>query len=514
MPSACLNRISEKLQSPVDSICLGIFRVIVGVTFCFHFASYLRNSWVEAFFVAPEFHFKYFCFEWVEALSGDGMRILFRGMFAVSVMVAIGLLYRLSSLMLAFGYTYIFLIDKSQYQNHYYLLMLTTWLLVLLPANASLSVDGLFRRIVRQTSVPLWNLWLIRFQVALPYFFGGVAKVSSDWMHGQPMRMKLANSTWYPFVGSAFTEEWCVQLFVWGGLFFDLLVVPFLLWKRTRLVAYFFALTFHVTNATLFNIGVFPWFMMFATLVFFEPSWIRRFLFIPLRKSVEGPRIPTRWPLRIAMIYVVVQLLLPWRHYFYSGDVNWTEEGHFFAWHMKLRDKKSVCKFRYREIESGRVGDINILRYITPQQASHATGDPEMIVQLCRFLKQKMVQDGVADCEIYALTITSLNGRRPQTLVNSELDLASIPRGAFLPDEVFVPLEEPLRPFNPWRIPRAEWTNHIQVSNHDFWFGAGSPNSSTEPDNAVNDLSTEQSRSAVGDSSTRRLARYSPEAAL
>jgi len=404
--------------------------------------------------------------------------------------------------MLALGYTYIFLIDKSQYQNHYYLLMLTTWLLVLLPANATFSVDGLFRRSVRSASVPLWNLWFIRFQVALPYFFGGIAKLNSDWIHGQPMRMKLANSTWYPVIGPYFTEEWCVQLFVWGGLLFDLAVVPLLLWKRTRLFAYFVALTFHLMNATLFNIGVFPWFMMFATLVFFEPKLMKRFLMFSRRRATGESVEPRIWGLRIATIYVVAQLLLPWRHYFYPGDVNWTEEGHFFAWHMKLRDKKSVCKFRFRDSKSGRRGDINILRYITPQQASHATGDPEMIVQLCRFLKQKKADEGLPGCEIYALTITSLNGRRPQTLVNSEIDLASIPKGVFLPKEVFVPLEEPLRPFNPWKIPRPQWTDHVQISNRDFWFASGAPDKSGE---ALTDLPTEQSRSAFAGSAIEQL---------
>lgn len=469
-------RTTAYMTAPVDVAFLAFFRVVVGGAFFYSFLSSLSQGWVEFCYVSPEFHFKYFGFEWVQPLPGRGMTWLYQTLCVCALLVATGTVYRLSSILLATGYSYVFLIDKSQYQNHYYLLVLTAWLIAFLPAHRAFAVDSLRSKRSDSSAVPRWCLWIVRFQVAMPYFFGGIAKLNSDWIHGQPMRMKLANSTWYPLVGSFFTEEWCVQGFVWGGLLFDLLVVPFLLWKRSRLIAFFVALCFHLMNATLFSIGVFPWFMILATMVFFEPGWPRVLRSHRHTGSVRAPEGLPQTPQWLAagmILYVTVQCLLPWRHLFYRGNVNWTEEGHFFAWHMKLRDKKTVCKFRWHDPETGDVGDINVLHYITQQQASHATSDPEMIVQLCRFLKQEVSRDRKRECRILALNLTSLNGRRPQPLVNPTLDLGSVDAAAYLPREVFVPLTEPLKPFQPWRVPRKEWIRHVDVDNYDFWFGPG-----------------------------------------
>lgn len=463
----------KRLATPVDGAFLAVFRICTGASFFFCFLSSLQNGWVERFYVHPQFHLKYYGFFWVEPLPGEWMRPFFYGLLVASAAVTVGFFYRVASVLLAIGYTYVFLLDKSLYQNHYYLLVLTSWMLTVLPAGRLLSIDSLFSRTVVR-AVPAWQLWLVRFQVGLPYFFGGVAKVNTDWIHGQPIRMKLANSTWYPVIGGFFTEEWCVQIFVWGGMLFDLLVVPFLLWKPTRVYAYLTALCFHLLNATLFNIGVFPWFMIFATTVFFDPSWSR---ILSLKRAAVVPpseHLPLHgrsfipW---LAGTYVVVQVLLPWRHYLYEGNVNWTEKGHYFAWHMKLRDKKSICKFRWRDRSSNRAGEVNILDYITPEQASHATADPEMIVQLGRLLSSKLQSEQHGNYEVFALNITSLNGRKPEPIVNPNLNLAAVPATFFLPSSVYTPLTEPLRPMKPWRVPRLQWTDHLEIPDREFWLG-------------------------------------------
>ena len=67
-----------------------------------------------------------------------------------------------------------------------------------------------------------------------------------------------------------------VYLFSYGGLLLDLFAVPLLLWPRTRNLTYAVTLGFHLMNAQLFNIGMFPWFMICATLLFFPPDWPRR----------------------------------------------------------------------------------------------------------------------------------------------------------------------------------------------------------------------------------------------
>src|SRR5918997_832685 len=115
-------------------------------------------------------------------------------------------------------------------------------------------------------------------QMGIVYFYGGLAKLNGDWLAGEPMRTFLRSNTDFPVIGSLFTDERMVYLFSYGGLLLDLLVVPFLLWRRTRLVAFAFAVAFHFTNSHLFNIGIFPWLAIAATTLFFSPSWPRRFV--------------------------------------------------------------------------------------------------------------------------------------------------------------------------------------------------------------------------------------------
>ena len=61
-----------------------------------------------------------------------------------------------------------------------------------------------------------------------------------------------------PIVGELFLSEFVVVAFSWGGLFFDLLIVPLLLWKKSRVAAYLSCIAFHLLNSVLFNIHVFP----------------------------------------------------------------------------------------------------------------------------------------------------------------------------------------------------------------------------------------------------------------
>jgi len=41
--------------------------------------------------------------------------------------------------------------------------------------------------------------------------------------------------------------------------------------------------------------------------------------------------------------------LVPLRHLLYPGYVSWNEQGHRFAWQMKLRDKEGFANGKIRE---------------------------------------------------------------------------------------------------------------------------------------------------------------------
>ncbi|MGH8874320.1 MAG: HTTM domain-containing protein, partial [Acidimicrobiia bacterium] len=239
---------------------------------------YLANGWVTRYYQQPSFFFTYWPFDVVRPWPGEWMTWHFLAMGLAAFFVAIGFCYRISAPALFLLFTYVFLLDKARYLNHFYLVSLVAFVMTVLPAHRAFSVDALLHPRLRVATVPAWTLWLVRFQIGVPYFFAGLAKLNRDWLRGEPLRSWLAARTDVPLVGRFFTEEPVVWGMTYGALLFDLAVVPLLLHPRTRRWAFASALVFHLLNARLFSIGIFPWMMILLTTLFFPPNWPRRLL--------------------------------------------------------------------------------------------------------------------------------------------------------------------------------------------------------------------------------------------
>ena len=162
------------------------------------------------------------------------------------------------------AFTYCELIDATLYLNHYWFVTLTFTLLAFVPTSG-------------RATVPILVVWVLRFQVGIVYVMAGLAKLNRDWLvHGEPMTTWLASRTDTPVIGELFDEPWAGRIASWTGAAFDLTIVGWLLWRRSRPFAWAALVVFHVLTWRLFAIGVFPWVMIAATTIFFSPSWPRR----------------------------------------------------------------------------------------------------------------------------------------------------------------------------------------------------------------------------------------------
>src|SRR6185503_2026118 len=275
------------------------------------------------------------------------------------------------------------------------LISLVSLLMVFIPAHHAFSLDARWGFTRPSDTAPAWALWLLRAQVGLVYLFGGVAKLNSDWLQGEPVRGWLAPHAGLPVVGPWMGQEWLVWVFAYGGLFFDLAVTPALLWRRTRPWAFAAAVLFHLTNSVVFRIGIFPWFMIAATSLFFAPDWPRRWLRTPRQSTAGvargGGEKPRSWTvsrkvLALLGTYLAVQSLVPLRHFLYQGNVNWTEEGHRFSWRMKLRDKVGEARFFVTAKDTGDTRAADPTRYLTAAQLDEMSTRPDMILQFAHHL--------------------------------------------------------------------------------------------------------------------------------
>jgi len=471
-----VTRLRDALFRPVDIAWLPVFRIAFGVLIFEEALRYLLGGLGRNLYIRPPFHFTYEGFGWVQPWPGIGIYVHFAALALLAAFVALGLFYRVAAPLLALAFTYVFLLDQARYLNHFYLVVILGWILAILPAGRALSLDARMRPALRSAAAPAWTLWLVRGQIAVVYVYAGIAKLNLDWLRGEPLRMWLAERSDLPLFGEFLTEDWVPFAMSYGALVLDLFCVPLLLWRRTRALAFALLVLFHALNVLLFDIGIFPWLMLAATLVFLEPDWPRAFARrlrgtrheVAPSPSDRAPLVAstsTRRGLILAALaaHFAIQLVVPLRHLLYPGDVNWTEEGHRFSWRMKLRGKDGWVAFSIREPRSGRVWAIDPsappadwgldvsgdewpsdVPYLTPRQVRKMAGLPDMVLQFAHHIAERFERAGYPGVEVRARVLTSLNGRKHQLLIDPEVDLAAEPR-SLLPAHWILPLREPLR---------------------------------------------------------------------
>ena len=467
LASISWRRICTALFEPVDISFLVFFRIVFGGILVWEVYRYFPRGWIGRYFVDPVVNFTYYGFSWVKPWPGRGMYIHFFVLGLAAACVMVGFLYRIATPVLFVTFTYFFLLDQTRYLNHFYLVCLISFLMCFLPAERAFSLDALLRPKIRSDVVPAWTLWLLRAQVGIPYFFGGIAKLNNDWLRGgEPMRIWLSPFTRITGLGHLFGAEWVVYSFVIGGLLLDLLVVPLLLWRRTRPFAFAAAIVFNLINAVIFEIGIFPWLMLGALLIFFPPDLVRRaaraFMSpgedfddaTPSQVSArsktgsEGhscPPLLTSQKVVVGLLaaYFAVQLFLPLRHYLYPGNVSWTEEGHNFAWHMKLRTKVGEAVFTITDPRTGQTWTIKPADYLESHQVTKMSTKPDLLVLFAHHLADEKRREGYDDVEVRARAMVSLNGRQPQLLIDPNVDLAK-EEVRLLPKPWILPLTTPL----------------------------------------------------------------------
>ena len=433
-------------RAQVDAGSLAIFRIAFGLVGVFIVVRFFAYGWIDALYVDPAHHFTYLGFGWIKPWPGWGMYAHFAALGLLALGIAAGYRYRLCALLFFLGFTYVELLDKTAYLNHYYYAALVCLLMVFLPLDRSLSLDAWLKSRTLWSTAPQGALWLLRAQVATVYVFAGVAKLNSDWLlEAQPLRIWLQDHTGLPLVGPMLGDIWVAHAFSWGGAFFDLTIVGWLMWQRTRPVAYGVLVIFHVMTYLLFpEIGVFPWLMMGAALLFFSPDWPRRLVSklrgtrpqIPLndRTPLYGSADNSRhWKVGLAVaavtIYLAVQLVLPLRHYAYPGNVRWNEEGYRFAWRVLLTEKVGLVEYRVHDPATGRRWRTWPEQYLTPLQAERMATQPDMILETAHLIASDFAGRGYPSVQVFADVFVAMNGTEASRLVDPRVDLAAVSHG-------------------------------------------------------------------------------------
>ncbi len=480
-------RLHRWMYQPLDIAALAAYRILFGLLMFVGTLRFMGQGWIERLFVEPTFHFKYWGFHWVQVPGPMGLHLLYAGIALSALLVALGAFYRVAIIAFWCLFTYAELMDVTTYLNHYYFVSLQALILCFLSPHRAWSIDAARRPALAATTLPAWQTWWLRFQVGVLYLYAGLAKIESDWLfHAQPLNLWLPTHSGMPIIGPLLGQPWVHFAFSWFAFLFDTFIIAFMLWKKARPLAFCVILVFHFFTHLFFNIGLFPFIMVFGVLIFFEPDWPRRLArrlmrvaatvaaftrsearrphadrWVPGRPEVRGPEadrpvpdaaaaaaVPsrwTRWQATTALAvfgFCLMQFLLPLRHWAYPGTVLWHEQGMRFSWRVMLREKSGALDYRVVDA-TGHTVFVSPHRYLTMQQYREMAAQPDMILQLAHRIRDDYNARGVGPVEVYADSKVSLNARVARPIIDPQANLAAISDGTRRADWIMPPPTEP-----------------------------------------------------------------------
>ena len=437
--------IQRFLFKPIDNSQLIIFRVFYGLLICAESFGAIALGWVRRTFIEPRFTFSFIGFEWLQPLPGPGMYIYFVLMGICGIFITLGYKYRYSAFAFAFLWTGVYLMQKTSYNNHYYLLMLLAFIMALLPANRAFSLDARYRPELRSDVMYNGIRWIIILQLFIVYTYASVAKLYADWLDLSIIEVMMKQRADYFLIGDFLQLHWVHWGIAVFGITFDLLIVPAMLWRPTRKIGFLLSIFFHLFNSVVFGIGIFPY-LALAFLVFFFPTQTIRNLFFRKRKKISIPEeiAPPKYRklvLGTFGIYFVVQLLLPLRHHTFKDDVLWTEEGHRLSWRMMLRSRSGSIKVKVVDKATNDFEYIKLDDYLTKKQKRKVASYPDFTWQFAQYLKKEYAKKG-KDIRVYVYTNVRVNNGKFYELIDHKVDLASVPWKHFSHNEWIMPSQK------------------------------------------------------------------------
>jgi hypothetical protein len=323
--------------------------------------------------------------------------------------------------------------QKSSYNNHYYLLMLISSIMVFLPASKYASIDAKLNPKLSSISMPQWCRLIIILQLFIVYTYAAFAKFYPEWLDTTFIELLMKGKEDYFLVGNLLQQKWLHYFLAYGGILFDGLIVPLLLYKPTRKYAFLISIFFHLFNSFVLQIGIFPYLSLAFALFFFPLKTIHK-IFLKKKPfyNSEDIIIPNlKTPLvYLFSIYFLIQIGLPLRHYFFKDDVLWTEEGHRLSWRMMLRTKSGYATYRVKNKETGKSMLINLDDYLTEKQKRVASTKPDVIWQFAQRLKKQFEAKG-QEVSVFVNCKVSINGKPYKTFINPEIDIANVEWDAF-----------------------------------------------------------------------------------
>jgi hypothetical protein len=417
---------------------LTVFRIGFGLMMLASIIRFWYKGWIDTLYIQPKFFFSYFGFSWVKPF-GEYTYILFLICAISALFIALGFKYRLSIIIFFLSFTYIELMDKTTYLNHYYFISVISFVMIFLPAQAKFSIDSYINKI-DYDYIPSWTIDIVKLLLGIVYFYAGISKINSDWLlRAMPLKIWLPSKYNLPLIGeSVMQQEWFHYAMSWSGMLYDIFIPFLLLFKRTRVFAFVLVVFFHVFTRVLFPIGMFPFIMIISMLIFFDASFHKKIIkslnvFIkPISTFFKNVNILKetvynynykKLILLLLIGVVSLQLLLPFRYVFYPGELFWTEEGYRFSWRVMLIEKAGYAMFKIVDSKTGKFFYVQNSDFLTPMQEKQMSTQPDFILEYAHYLGDHFKKDGHKNIQVFVDSYVGLNGRLSKLFIDPKVDL-------------------------------------------------------------------------------------------
>ena len=425
---------SSDILQPRPNGYLALFRLAFGAILTLRIAWYLASGNVD-YLANTQILFDFPGFGWLPELPGPAYRWLLIGLIPFALTYTAGVMFRLSAAVLTVGWGLFFFADMATWGNLDYLIAWFLLLSVFIPADSRLSHTLRWRPGNAYRSAPIWVLWILRFQLGVVYFFAGVVKIDAGWLSGRTFEYFVAVENHNPMLAGLLNWPAFAPMMAWSGMFFDLLIVPAMLWRPTAKLAFPAMIFFHVFNYVFIGLGTIPPVMIVLTLVVFLPTQTTEGICQTLETMLgfEPPRLDWPTPIRSrtavagVLAVVLVQTALPLRHFLYPGDARWHQQGQVYSWW--LRTVHSDVHVKFYATYRGSDGEIAIapLDYIDVEQKAMAI-DPQMLVEFAHHVADSLRAQGKTDVRVVADITKALNRGERYRFLPRDLDLSRVPR--------------------------------------------------------------------------------------
>lgn len=442
---------STTLFEPVNATGIDAFRRIFAFFLIIQIYSFYSANIINYTFVLNQIRIPFDFAAWIPLLPGKMMNLVLFVEFIGAVLLFSIKYARIGALIYLISFGYLLMVDVSYYNNHFYFILLLCLFFVFY--NPLKIGTTLF--------IPKILLNLFKFQVIVVYFFAGVVKLNTDWLINLEPMGEIMRSTGFHW------NKPMLYFYAYAGTIFDLFIGFALLFPKLLKPAIILNILFHLSNFIMFesgqnqDIGIFPFLMISTNLLFINADKLQNWLaknipFLSIKANAEKKSKTSsaivfdlstnqkKWTINFVVFYILIQLFLPFRHFLIRGDVDWTSEGFYFAWRLKVRSKTSSVVIKLKDGPNSELMIVNPYNFLNTLQYKAVCDNPAAMHSFMQQLKNKASGLGMKQPLFYLTWYSSMNGHSKQLMMDSTLEFGSLKHKIFGKDEWILPFNKNL----------------------------------------------------------------------